>query len=238
MFTVRYRHLDIPTLERRPGEAYLASQKMFVSGAGTSPYGIQWTRYEGEAHYPELVRSVPHVAFEVSDLAAALSGRNVLVRAFDDAPGVIAAFIEDNGAPIKLLQIDGAGTPVPTAGTASRQPPKGLQYNSCWIPAKDKPNGKQELHLADLRMYVVPHDHGLYRVGWVRYQEDAPYPPIVGQLPHLAFEVDDIAEAIAGKKVIIKPNCPTPGLVVAFIEDDGAPIEFLEIDRTILKDGI
>lgn len=69
-------------------------------------------------------------------------------------------------------------------------------------------------------------------------QDDAPYPLIVGQLPHLAFEVDDIAEAIAGKKVIIEPNCPTPGLVVAFIEDDGAPIEFLEIDRTILKDGI
>ncbi len=42
--------------------------------------------------------------------------------------------------------------------------------------------------------------------------------------------------AIAGKNVIIKPNSPSPGVIVAFIEDNGAPIEFLQIDRSIAKD--
>jgi hypothetical protein len=52
-------------------------------------------------------------------------------------------------------------------------------------------------------------------------------------VPHVAFEVDDLAAAIKGKNVIILPNSPSPGVVVAFIEDNGAPIEFLQIDRRI-----
>ena len=35
-----------------------------------------------------------------------------------------------------------------------------------------------------------------------------------------------------GKKVIIAPNSPTPGVTVAFIEDNGAPVEFLHIDKS------
>ena len=45
-------------------------------------------------------------------------------------------------------------------------------------------------------------------------------------------------EAIKGKKVIIEPNSPSRGVLVAFIEDNGAPIEFLEVDRTIVEEGI
>ena len=56
-------------------------------------------------------------------------------------------------------------------------------------------------------------------------------------MAHVAFEVDNIEEAIQGKKVIIEPNSPSPGVIVAFIEDNGAPIEFLQIDRDIAEEG-
>ena len=55
---------------------------------------------------------------------------------------------------------------------------------------------------------------------------------------HIAFEVDSIQEAVKGKKVIIEPNSPSPGVVVAFIEDNGAPIEFIEVDSSIAEVGI
>jgi len=48
----------------------------------------------------------------------------------------------------------------------------------------------------------------------------------------VAFEVDDLAAAIAGYKVIIEPNSPSPGVMVAFIEVNGAPVELLQVDRT------
>lgn len=47
----------------------------------------------------------------------------------------------------------------------------------------------------------------------------------------MAFVVDDIQAAIAGKQLLIKPNSPTEGVTVAFIVDNGAPVEFLQFDR-------
>jgi hypothetical protein len=72
----------------------------------------------------------------------------------------------------------------------------------------------------------------------MRFEDDADFPDIVKNIPHVAFEVEDINEAIKGKKVIIEPNSPSPGVIVAFIEDNGAPIEFLQIDHSIAGEGI
>jgi len=62
----------------------------------------------------------------------------------------------------------------------------------------------------------------------MRFWEDAEYPDLVKNVPHVAFEVDDMAKALEGKKVIIEPNSPSKGLLVAFIEMDGVPIELME----------
>ena len=63
----------------------------------------------------------------------------------------------------------------------------------------------------------------------MRYEQDCQPPEIVKTMPHVAFEVVDIYEAIQGKKVIIEPNSPSEGNIVAFIEENGAPIEFIQI---------
>jgi hypothetical protein len=54
---------------------------------------------------------------------------------------------------------------------------------------------------------------------------------LVKTVPHLAFEVDDMDAALDGEKVIIKPNSPSEGLTVAFIEVNGAPIELMQYDK-------
>ncbi|MBV9765263.1 MAG: hypothetical protein JOZ48_10500 [Acidobacteriaceae bacterium] len=54
-------------------------------------------------------------------------------------------------------------------------------------------------------------------------------------VPHVAFEVDDLAEAIRDQKVIIAPNIPSTG-VVAMIEVNGAPVELMQIDHLVRKD--
>ena len=55
--------------------------------------------------------TVPHVAFEVSDLAAALEGHHVIIEPNSSSPGVTVAFIEVSGAPVELMQIDHEGRP-------------------------------------------------------------------------------------------------------------------------------
>ena len=63
----------------------------------------------------------------------------------------------------------------------------------------------------------------------MRYEFDCPLPEIVKTIPHVAFEVENLAEAIKGKKVIIPPNSPSDGVQVAFIEENGALIEFIQV---------
>jgi len=111
-----------------------------------------------------------------------------------------------------------------------------MKYHHLGIPTQNKL--KDEIHLKELKMYVSGFGKNPYGVEWVRYEDDAEFPDMVKQLPHVAFEVDDLEAAIKGKNVIIQPNSPSPGVMVAFIEDNGAPIEFLQIDRTLAQEGI
>jgi hypothetical protein len=78
---------------------------MYVSGYGETPYGIEWIRFEEDAPYPDLVKTVPHVAFEVDDLEAALEGESILISPNSPSPGVQVAFIEVDGASVELMQI-------------------------------------------------------------------------------------------------------------------------------------
>jgi hypothetical protein len=103
---VKYHHLGIPTSTPREGEEYLADFGMFVSGFETSEFGVEWIRFEPTSPLPELVRTVPHVAFEVTDLEAALEGREVLIEPNSPSPGVRVAFVVENGAPIEFLEIE------------------------------------------------------------------------------------------------------------------------------------
>jgi hypothetical protein len=104
-----------------------------------------------------------------------------------------------------------------------------LKYHHVGIPT-DKPV-KGEEYLAEYKLYHCGYETSEYGIEWMRYEKDCPLPEIVKTIPHVAFEVDDIFEAIKGKKVIIEPNSPSEGNIVAFIEENGAPIEFIQILR-------
>jgi hypothetical protein len=101
-----YHHVGIPTAEPRPGEEYDDRYKVYTSGYFDSRYGIEWMRFDPDSPLPELVKRVPHVAFVVDDLRAAIAGREILIEPNSPAQGVTVAFITDNGVPIEFLQFD------------------------------------------------------------------------------------------------------------------------------------
>jgi hypothetical protein len=100
----RFHHVGIPTDTVQAGEHYLAAFKVFASGFETSSYGVEWLRFEADSPVPELVRSVPHVAFEVDNLEAAIAGKEIIFPPFSPYSGVRAAMIVENGAPIEVLE--------------------------------------------------------------------------------------------------------------------------------------
>jgi hypothetical protein len=102
--TMRYHHLGIPTTVPQPGEMYLADYKAFCTDDERNPFGIQWMRYEPDCPLPELVKTVPHIAFEVDDLAQALAGREILIAPNSPSEGVMVAFVVCDGAPVEFLE--------------------------------------------------------------------------------------------------------------------------------------
>ena len=101
-----------------------------------------------------------------------------------------------------------------------------MKFNHIGIPVTGKFEG--EIDIPHLKMTVSDHENNPYGIQWQRYWEGAPYPELVKTIPHVAFIVEDLQAEIAGKNVIIEPNSPSEGLVVAFIEVNGAPVELME----------
>lgn len=104
-----------------------------------------------------------------------------------------------------------------------------MKFNHIGIPTKNEFEG--EIDLPHLKMTVSDHENNPYGIQWQRYWDDAPYPELVKTVPHVAFVVEDLQKEIEGKNVIIQPNSPSEGLVVAFIEVSGVPIELMEYEN-------
>ena len=105
---LKYNHVGIPTTASFDGEIPLPHLKVTVSDHQNNPFGIQWQRYWDGSSCPDLVKTVPHVAFEVDDLTEAIRDQNVIIAPNSPSAGVLVAMIEVNGAPVELMQIDHA----------------------------------------------------------------------------------------------------------------------------------
>jgi hypothetical protein len=100
------------------------------------------------------------------------------------------------------------------------------QYHHIGIPTTEAKPG--ETHLKHLKVFVVSHDKSEFGVEWMRFEADAVVPDLIRQVPHVAFAVTDLASELAGREILIPPNSPSDGVRVAFIVENGAPIELLE----------
>jgi len=65
---LKFNHIGIPTTASFAGEIPLPDLQMMVSDPQAHSFGIQWQQCWEGVPYPELVKTVPHVAFEADDL--------------------------------------------------------------------------------------------------------------------------------------------------------------------------
>lgn len=105
----KYHHIGIPTNESIHEERYVPALKFWVGGFDTSPFGIEWMRFDKDSNVNELIRSVPHIAFEVDDIELELKRHDFKIITQSNSPGegVKVVMIEHNGAPIELIEFSG-----------------------------------------------------------------------------------------------------------------------------------
>jgi hypothetical protein len=110
-------------------------------------------------------------------------------------------------------------------------------YHHIGIPTTTPRPG--EVYLENLHLHCTDHKSNPYGIQWMRYDADCPLPDLVKRVAHVAFEVDDLAGALEGQEVLIEPNSPSEGVVVAFIIENGAPVELLQFldGRSLVRGG-
>ena len=101
---MRFHHIGIPTTEHKPKEKYLKKYKFYVSGFDTSEFGIEWMRFEKDSPVSEIIKKVPHIAFEADDLEVAVKGKQLIGKIEIPSKGVRTAMILENGAPVEFLE--------------------------------------------------------------------------------------------------------------------------------------
>ncbi len=102
----KFHHLGIPTNKVMPGEVHLPQFGLHVSGFSSSPFGIEWMRFDDNSPINKLIQTIPHVAFEVADLNYELSTHdfNIITEPNSPSDGIRVAMIEHNGAPVELIE--------------------------------------------------------------------------------------------------------------------------------------
>jgi hypothetical protein len=102
---MQFDHIGLITQERHEGERFAEGMRLWITDYREHPYRVEWLRFEPDSTVVEPVRTKPHVAYRVENLAQAAQGLKVLVEPFDIGRGVVAFYQSDDGAVIELMQL-------------------------------------------------------------------------------------------------------------------------------------
>lgn len=220
----KYHHVGIIVDQPQKNEEYNEAFGFYASGYFQSEYGIELLRYDPDSPLHPLIKNISHIAFEVTDIDEAIKNRIVISDICEKKEGVKTCFVEVNGAPVEFIQFAANEEKV---WPGSKKLPD-LKYNHFGIATHKSQAG--EIYLKHLKLHCTDHENNPFGLQWMRYDDEAAFPQVVKELPHVAFQVKNLMESIKAKNVIIEPNSPSKGVSVAFIEENGIPIEFLQID--------
>ncbi len=100
------------------------------------------------------------------------------------------------------------------------------RFHHIGIPTTESKPGEQYSSAFDC--WTADVDGSRIGAQWHRFGENHPFHPIIAELPHIAFQVDNLEDALAGEEVIMTIHEPIPGFRSAMILDAGLPIELIE----------
>ncbi|EKS6646053.1 hypothetical protein QCD58_004993 [Enterobacter hormaechei] len=99
------------------------------------------------------------------------------------------------------------------------------EFHHFGIPLQD---GKEEGTFSEKAGMYTADNPGKFRVQWHRFTDDSPLHVLLKTMPHVAFKVDNLEEAVRGEEIILGPYEPIDEYFVAVINDAGVPIELIQ----------
>jgi hypothetical protein len=107
------------------------------------------------------------------------------------------------------------------------------KYHHYGIPTEQKRDDESLVQVDGFKFYSTPFEGNKWHIQWHRFPEGHGLPELVTQVPHIAFQVDDLDAEIKGCKVLFGPYSPLKGYRVAMIEEQGVPIELVETKLSV-----
>ncbi|GAB6009716.1 VOC family protein [Dysgonomonas reticulitermitis] len=245
----KFHHIGIPTEEKIPDERYIPHLKFYVSGFPTSPFGVEWMRFDDDCPVHPLIQRIPHIAFVVKDLDYELANRNFNLLGEPNTPsgGLQVAMIEHNGAPIELMEFE--NNILKLCLQDEQQPDKimnkirldhefaqcieewGWKYHHLGIPTKEQK--ENERYFPQFKSHISEFDSNPFGIEWMRFEQDCKIQELIQKIPHIAFEAKDLDWELKnrGFNVISPPSVPSDSVRAVMIEYNGAPVQLIEFEK-------
>lgn len=103
------------------------------------------------------------------------------------------------------------------------------EFHHLGIPVDD---GNEEGVFSEVAGMYTTDNPGKFRIQWHRFTENSPLHTLIKTVPHVAFRVDSLSEAIKGESLLLGPYEPIDDYFVAIINDNGVPVELIQTTLT------
>ena len=103
------------------------------------------------------------------------------------------------------------------------------EFHHIGIPTTEQQ--PDEIYLAESKLYITDANKSEHRIEWLRFEAGSPMPYLLKKTAHVAYTVENLDEALAGRTILMPPFAPMEGVRVAFIQDGDAPVELLEFKK-------
>jgi hypothetical protein len=101
-----------------------------------------------------------------------------------------------------------------------------VEFDHIGIPAPAKRDGMR--FLESKRLWLTSPAEHPFRVEWLWYEDGSPEAELVRTLPHVAYRVESLEDAMESHRIVAEPFDVFGEVRVSFIEVDGAPVEFVQ----------
>ena len=102
----KINHFGIPCTEKKEGSSFIEPLGVWVTDYSNSDNKIEFLYFEPNSCMHELIKNVPHIAYEVPSMSEAINCKTVLLEPMISGEGMQIAFIAEEGIPIELISFE------------------------------------------------------------------------------------------------------------------------------------
>jgi len=103
------------------------------------------------------------------------------------------------------------------------------KINHFGVPTLEKK--ENENYVEGMKVHLTSYADSQNKIEFLRFEEGSWLPEIIQKVPHIAYEVPCMETALKDAEVIVEPLRASDNLTIAFIVEEGIPIELMCFDK-------